>query len=147
MKNEYLLLIKKHTDMLIEQTISRLQETLELKLNKKMKTFSRNPPLNLFEGRKCLLAATSFETTNSVFYITNENNCFPFGTTGYWGIPNFLLDGNIDELKEILEPRSQIDIELHVEEDEKRGTRIEIENSGCNFAGFDQFKIEILSEL
>ena len=36
---------------------------------------------------------------------------------------------------------------MHVKEVEKRGTQIEIDNSGYNFAGFDHFKSEILSEL
>ena len=41
---------------------------------------------------------------------------------------------------------SENDIELDVKEIETRGTRIEIENSGC-LAGFDYFKSDILSEL
>ena len=39
-----LLLIKKHADTFIEQTKTRLQETLEFKTNKQMQTFSFNPP-------------------------------------------------------------------------------------------------------
>ena len=39
MNNELLLLVKKHTDTLIEQTKARPQETLEFKMNKKMQTF------------------------------------------------------------------------------------------------------------
>ena len=34
-----------------------------------------------------------------------------------------------------------------VEEVEKRGTQMEIENSGYNLAGFDHFKNKILAEL
>ena len=33
-------------------------------------------------------------------------------------------------------------MELHVREVKKRGTRIEIENSACNLAGFDHFKVK-----
>ena len=43
MNNELLLLIKKHTNTLIEQTKMKPQETLEFKLNKQMQTFSFNP--------------------------------------------------------------------------------------------------------
>ena len=70
MNNELLLLFKKHTDTLIEQTRTRPQETLEFKMNKQMQTFSFNPPINLFEKDKCFLAVSSFECTNSVFKIT-----------------------------------------------------------------------------
>ena len=50
MNNELLLLDKKHTDTLIEQTKTRPQETLEFKMNKQMQTLSFNPPINLVEG-------------------------------------------------------------------------------------------------
>ena len=47
-----LLLIKKHTDTLIEQTKTKPQETLEFEMNKQKQTFSFNPPINsLEEGR------------------------------------------------------------------------------------------------
>ena len=74
MNKELLLLIKKHTDTLVEQTNTKPQETLEYKMNKQMETFSFNPPINLSEEGKWLLAVTSFEATNSVFNITSENN-------------------------------------------------------------------------
>ena len=67
MNNELLLLIKKHTGTLLEQTKTRPQEKLEYELNKQVETFSFNPPINLLEGRKWLLAVTSFEATSSVF--------------------------------------------------------------------------------
>ena len=40
MKNELLLLIRKHTCLLIEQTRSRPQEIFEIKLKKQMEFFS-----------------------------------------------------------------------------------------------------------
>ena len=49
MNNEILLILKKHTDTLFEQTRSRLQETLDFKLNKQVETFSISLPLNLVE--------------------------------------------------------------------------------------------------
>ena len=58
MNNELLLLIKKHTDTLIEQTKTKPQETLEFEMNKKMQTFSFNPPINLVEEGKWLLGVS-----------------------------------------------------------------------------------------
>ena len=45
MNNELLLSIKKHTDTLIEQTKRQPQETLEIKMDKQMHTFSFSPPI------------------------------------------------------------------------------------------------------
>ena len=58
MNDELLLLIKKQTDTLIEQTKTRPQETLEFKMNKQMQTFSFNST-NLVEEGKWLMAASS----------------------------------------------------------------------------------------
>ena len=71
-----LLLTKTHSDTLIEQTRSRPQETCEFQMKKRMKTFSCDPPINLSEEGKWLLGVTSFEATNSVFNITDENISF-----------------------------------------------------------------------
>ena len=49
MNIELLLLIKKHTDTLIQQTKTNPQETLEFKLNMQMQSFSFNPPISLVE--------------------------------------------------------------------------------------------------
>ena len=75
MNNELLLLIKKHTDTLIEQTKTRPQETLEVLMDKQMQTFSFNPSKSLSKEGKWLLAVTSFECTKSVYNITNKNKC------------------------------------------------------------------------
>ena len=118
MINELLLLIKKLTHTLIEQTKTKPQETLEYKMNKQMKTSSFNPPINLVEEGKWLLAVTSFEATNSVFKITDENDSFSFSTPSYW-----MPEGgeeHITKLNVLLELRSESDIELHVKEVEKR---------------------------
>ena len=71
---------------------------------------------------------TSFEATNSVFTVTDENNSFSNAIPGRWKSKS--AERNIGELNNILELRSQNDIELHVKEVEKRGTRIGIGNSG-----------------
>ena len=52
MKNELLLLVKKHTDTLFQQTKTKPQETLEFKMNKQMQIFSFLPPINLVEEGK-----------------------------------------------------------------------------------------------
>ena len=84
MNNELLLLIEKYTDTLIEHTKTKPQETLEFKLNKQMQTFSFNPPINLVEEGKWLLALSSFECINSVFNITDEINSFSIIIPGHW---------------------------------------------------------------
>ena len=84
MNNELLLLIKKHTDTLIEQTKTKAQETLEFKINKQLENFSFDPPINLVEKGKWLLAVSSFECTIFVFNITNENNSFSIIIPGHY---------------------------------------------------------------
>ena len=84
MNNELLLLIKKHTDTLIQQTRTKPQETLEFKMNRQRQNFSFNPPINLFEEDKWLLAVSSFECTNSVVNITDEKNSFSIIILGHW---------------------------------------------------------------
>ena len=61
MNNDLLLLIKKQTETLIEQTKIKPQETFEFEMNKQMETFLINPPINLSEEGKWLLGVTSFE--------------------------------------------------------------------------------------
>ena len=73
---ELLLLIEKHLDMLIGQTKTKPQAILEYKLNRQMKTFSINPPVNFSEERRRLLAVVSFEATNSFFTETDESKNF-----------------------------------------------------------------------
>ena len=84
MNNELLLLIKKHTDILIQQTKTKPQETLEFKMNKQMQTFSFNPPINLVEEGKWLLAVSSLECKISVFNITNRNTSFSIIIPGHY---------------------------------------------------------------
>ena len=121
MNNELLLLIKKHTDALIEQTKTKPQETLEFIMNKQMQTFSFNTPINLVEESKWLLAVSSFECTNSVFVITNENNSFLITIPGHWEAKS--AEKTIDEINKLLGLRS---LELHVKAVGKRGNQIKI---------------------
>ena len=134
MNNELLLLIKKHTDTLIEQTKTKPQETLEFKMNKQMQTFLFNPPINLVEG-KWLLAVSSFECTNSVFHITDENNSFSIIIPGHYQTKS--AEKTIDELNNLLELRS---LELHVKEVRKRGNNIKIGDNEYKLSDFDTQK-------
>ena len=84
MNNELLLLIKKHTDTLIEQTRTKPQETLEFKMVESKQTFSFNSPINLLEEGKRLLGVTLLECKNSVFNILDENNSFSINIPGHW---------------------------------------------------------------
>ena len=142
MNNELLLLIEKHNDTLIEHTQTKPQVTLELKVNKKMQTFSFNPPRNLVDEGKWLLALSSFECTNSVFNITNENNSFSIIIQVHYET-EFAEKFNID-LNKLLEPKS---LELHVEEVEKKGKKIKIGDKEYKLSDFDTQKTEILEEL
>ena len=142
MNNELLLLIKKHTDTLIEQTKTKPQETLEFKMNKQNQTFSFNPSINLLEEGKWLLAVRSFECTNSVFNITNENNSFSIILPGHY--QNKTDEKTIDNLNKLLELKS---LELHEEEVKKRGNKIKIGDVDYQLSHFDNQNYEIIEEL
>ena len=142
MKNELSLLIKKHTDTLIERTKTKPQETLKLKMNKQMQNFPFNPPTNLVEEGKWLLTVCSFECTNSVFNINDENNSFSITIPGHWETK--YAEKTIDELNKLLEVRSR---ELHVKEVRKRGNKIKIGGNEYKLSDFDTQKNEILEEL
>ena len=110
MNNELLLLIKKHTDTLIEQTKTKPQETLEFKMNKQMQTFWFNPPINLVEEGKWLIAVSSLECTNSVFNVTDDNNSFSIIIPAHWETESD--EKTINDLNKLLELKS---LELHIE--------------------------------
>ena len=142
MNNELLLLIKKHTDTLIEKTQTEPQETLEFKMNKQMQAFSLKPQINLVEEGKWLLAVSLFDCTNSVFNITNENNSFSIIIPGHY--QNKSAEKAIDELNNLFELKS---LELHVKEVRERGHQIIIGDKEYKLSDFDTFKEELLEEL
>ena len=131
-----------------EQIRSSSQKTLEFEMNKQLQIFSFNPPINLFDEGKGLLGTASFEATNSVCNITDENSSFSISTPGHG---NFEDEELINDLNKFLELGSENDIEQHVKEAKKSAPdRMEIQNSGYNLAGFKGFnhlKCEILAEL
>ena len=135
MNNYLLLLIKKHTDTLIEQAKTKPQETLEFKMNKQMQSFSFNPSINLVEEGKWLLRVSLFECTNSVFNITNENNSFSIIIPGHYETE--FAGKTIDDPNKLLEIKS---LELHVEEVKKRGNKVKIGDNEYKLSDFDSQK-------
>ena len=127
MNNELLLLIKKRTDMLIEQTMTKPQETLEFKMNKQKQTFSFNPPINLVEEGKWLLVVTSFGAMNSFFDKTSENNTFSITILVPWETKS--VEKTTDEPIKLLALRSQKGTELHEKEGKKRKNQIKKGNN------------------
>ena len=142
MNNELLLLIKKHSDTLVQQTKTRPQETLEFKMKKQIQTFSFNPPINLIEEGKWLSRVTSLECTNSVFNITNENNSFSIIIPGHYQTE--FAEKMINDLNKLSELKS---LELHVNEVRKRGNEMKIGDKQYELSDFDTQKNEILEEL
>ena len=127
---------------MIQQTKTKPQETFDFKMNRSKKTFSFNPPNNLVEEGKWLLGVSSFECTNSVFNITNENNSFSIIIPGHYETE--FAEKIIDDLNKLIELAS---LELHVEEVRKRGNRIKIGDIEYKLSYFDTQKNEILEEL
>ena len=90
---------------------------------------------------------TSLKATISVFNKTDENKFFSDSLPGRWRIPNYLVDENFDELKNLLIIRSHNDIELHVQDVRKRGDKKKINGKDFFLSDFDTLNIEILEEL
>ena len=95
------------------------------------------PPINLSEVGKWLLAVTTFEATNWVFNITNENNSFSIIIPSRWRIPIYLEDGIIDKLNDLLKLKSGNDIGLYIEEVRRRGNEIKIRDKENKLTDFD----------
>ena len=101
--------------------------------------FSFNPPINLVEKGKWLLAVSSFECMNSVFNITKENNSFSIIIPGHWETE--FAGKIIDEVNRLLELKS---LDLHVNEVRKRGNIIKIRDKEYKLSDFDNQKYENL---
>ena len=127
---------------MIEQTKTRPQETLEFKMNKQRQIFPFNPPINLIEEDKWLLTVSSFECTNSVFNITDENTSFSIIIPGHYETE--FAEKTIEDLNKLLELKS---LELHVNEVRKRGNIIKIADKEYKLSDFDNQKYEIIEEL
>ena len=103
-------------------------------MKKQLQTLSFIPPINLVEECKWLLAVSSFEATNSVFNIINENNSFSIFIPGHWHSES--AEKTIGELNKMLELNSQSSIELHVKEVRERGSQIKIGDKEYNLSDF-----------
>ena len=79
-KEESLLLsIAKSNLDIVENTLSKPQETLEFKMNKQKESFSFDIPLELSE--KWMMGVTSLEVYKTVYNITEKNNKLKLFTT------------------------------------------------------------------
>ena len=78
-KESLLLNIAKSNLDIVENTLSKPQETLEFEINKQKESFSFDIPLELPE--KWILGVTSLEVYNSVYNISNKNNSFQIQLT------------------------------------------------------------------
>ena len=96
----------------------------------------------MVEEDKWLLAVSSFECTNSVFIITDDNNSFSIIIPGHYETE--FAEKIIDELNRLLELRT---LELHVNEVRKRGNIIKIGDKEYKLSDFDNQKYEILQDL
>ena len=71
-KESLLLSIAKSNLDIVENTLSKSQETLEFKMNKQKESFSFDIPLDLPE--QWMMGVTSLEVYNTVYNITEKNN-------------------------------------------------------------------------
>ena len=114
-------------------------------MGKQMQTFSFNPPVKLSERDKCLLSVSSFETTNYVFNLTDENNSFSISIPGHRNSKS--ADKSIDELNKLLTFTSENDSEQRVGEVRKRGQQIKIGDRDYKLSDLGFHKNEINEEL
>ena len=110
---------------MVEQTKTNPQETLEVKLDKKMESFSLSPAIKFSEEGKLLLAVKYFEATNSVFNITDEKNTFSTSAPSQSWSSRGSAE-TINKLQILVELRLQSDIKLHVEKIRKIGNQIKL---------------------
>ena len=73
-KESLLLSIAKSNLDIVENTLSKPQETLEIKMNKQKESFSFDIPLDLPE--QWMMGVTSLEVYNTIYNITEKNNKF-----------------------------------------------------------------------
>ena len=81
------------------------------------------------------MAVSSFECTNSVFNITDDNNSFSIIIPGHYETE--FAEKIIDELNRLLELRT---LDLHVNGVRKRGSIIKIADKEYKFSDFDNKK-------
>ena len=89
----------------------------------------------MVEEGKWLSGVSSFQCTNSVFNITDENNSFSINIPGHWETE--FDRKTFAKIGELIELRS---LELHVEEVRKRSHKIKIGDSEYKLSDFDTQK-------
>ena len=88
---------------------------------------------------------TSFEATNSVINITDENKSFLISTPGHWNSKP--AQKTIDELNDLLELRFKNDIELHTKRKKEKGLILIKDYSLSNLGTFENEILEVLKNL
>ena len=104
-------------------------------MNKQLQFFSFSPPINLSEEGKWLLAVSSFECTNTVFNITNENNSLSTIIPGHYQTE--FAEKIIDDLNKLTELKS---LELQVKEVRKRGNKRKIADKDNELSDYETQK-------
>ena len=89
----------------------------------------------MVEKGKWLLAFNSFECTNPVFNIPDENSSISIIVPSHYQTKS--AEKAIDELNKLLELRS---LELHVREVRKRGNKIKVGDNEYKLSDFDTQK-------
>ena len=122
MKQDFFYFFRDIQILFFGKATTRAPETLKNMLNNQTDFFLS---LSIKLIGHWLLAKTNFEAINSVFNIIDENKSFSLCTPNYWaptGCTQKEQGGKetINNLKEIIELRSQNDIELHVKEVETK---------------------------
>ena len=107
----FLSIVKSNLDI-VENTLSKPQETLEFKMNKQKESFSFDIPLDLPE--QWMMGVTSLEVYNTVYNITEKNNKvkffateqnlkeYKFATEFIPKIKNLYETSDIDEIKKLM---------------------------------------------
>ena len=111
-KESLLLSIAKSNLDIVENTLSKPQETLEFKMNKQKESFSFDIPLELPE--KWMMGVTSLEVYNTAYNITEKNNKiklfetekrlkeYKFATEFIPKIKNLYETSDIEEIKRLI---------------------------------------------
>ena len=102
----------KNCEMLVKQTHTKPQQTLEFNFTKPRETFSFKPSINLDLDSNWMVGLSGLEVYNPLFNITEENNKFELYTGTF---DEFSIDELKDGLEEILSTSDITPSHLHHE--------------------------------
>ena len=111
----------------------------------KKQIFPFSPAIILFEEESWLLAVTIFQATNSLYEINHGNDSVSNTTPGHWSCEDG--EGTMRTLQNLSKLGYQNDVELNVEEVEKRSTLIKKSENDYKLSDLDSHKNEINPEL